>query len=250
MKGLVFDISEGSIHDGPGLRVTVFLKGCPLRCRWCHSPEGQRSEPEILRWPDASKRLCGAEWEAEALGRHLLERTAIPGVNLGVTFSGGEPMMQADFLLETLRCMPGVHTIVETSGECDGDRLLRVGKAVSLIHYGLKIVDEREAVRWTGVSSRRILENLRRLDDSGESEYLLRLPLIAGAVDTPENLRGLMELVRSLRRCRRIDFLPANPLAPAKYAACGRTFDPECRDCLTGTVPEWFDPGIPWSILD
>ncbi|MBQ6351636.1 MAG: radical SAM protein [Lentisphaeria bacterium] len=250
MRGLVFDISEGSIHDGPGLRTTVFLKGCPLRCKWCHSPEGQGSAPEILHLPGAGERLCGIEWEAADLARHLAGIAALCGDRGGVTFSGGEPLRQPEFLLEVLAGLRGVHTIVETSGCCDGDVLLKVAARVSRLHYGLKILDGAAAKFWTGRDSRPMLENLRRLDDSGTVEYHLRLPLIAGAVDTPENLRALLELTATLRNCRRIDFLPANQLAPAKYAACGREFAPECRDCRTGTIPEWFVPAVPWSILE
>ena len=248
MTGRVFDISEGTIHDGPGLRITVFMKGCPLRCKWCHSPEGQGTEPEILRFPGAPERLCGVDWEASGLAAHLAELAALCGASGGVTFSGGEPLMQADFLLEVLERLPQVHTVVETSGYCDAEVLLRVAARTSLIHYGLKIVDDAAARFWTGRGSRRMLENLLRLDDSG-ADYLLRLPLISGAVDAPENLRALMELSFTLRNCRRIEFLPTNPLAPAKYSACGREFAAECRDCRTGRVPEFFRPAVPWSIL-
>ena len=246
MDGIVFDIAEGTIHDGPGLRVTVFLKGCPLRCRWCHSPEGQRREPETLRFPDGERR-CGDVWGAEVLGHHLADLAELAD---GVTFSGGEPLAQAGFLQETLRFLPGVHTIVETSGCCDGASLLEIDGAVSRIHYGLKIVDERGSEFWVGTSSQRMLDNLRLLDAAGHAEYRIRMPLIAGAVASDRTLRSLMELCRTLRRCRKIDFLPANRLAAAKYAACGREIDPLCRDCRTGAVPEWFDPGIPWSVLD
>ena len=79
MTGRVFDISEGTIHDGPGLRITVFMKGCPLRCKWCHSPEGQGTEPEILRFPGAPERLCGVDWEASGLAAHLAELAALCG---------------------------------------------------------------------------------------------------------------------------------------------------------------------------
>ena len=246
MKGLLFDIAEATVHDGPGLRITCFLKGCPMRCRWCHSPEGQSPEPEVFRVP-GMERIVGMTYSGEELADYLLERRDLID---GVTFSGGEPMLQSEFLLEVLAHLAGVHTVVETSGFCDGDVLLRVDAMVSRIHYGLKIVDDAAAEFWTGRGTRLILENLRKLDAEGSAEYHLRLPLIAGAVDAPENLRALEALSHTLRRCRRIDFLPANPLAPAKYAACGREFSSECRDCVTGHIPPWFRPAVPWSILD
>lgn len=249
MNGWIFDIGEATIHDGPGLRVTVFFKGCPLRCRWCHSPEGQHSEPEMLRLPTGD-RLCGERREAGELAHYLEETAKLLGPSGGITFSGGDPLMQPEFLLEVLRSLPGIHTIVETSGFCRPSELLRVAEHCSLIHYGLKLIDETTAKEWTGVSSRQILKTLRALDHfSGGAEYIFRLPLLAGITDTEENLRNLMQLSRTLHRLRHIDFLPANTLASAKYTACGRTFDPVCANNATGMIPAWFAPGVPWKIL-
>ena len=99
--GMVFDISEAAIHDGPGLRTTVFLKGCPMRCRWCHSPEGQSPEQEMLLLPDNSQRLCGKLFDAENLARYLRECAALTPDG-GITFSGGEVLMQSGFVLDLL----------------------------------------------------------------------------------------------------------------------------------------------------
>lgn len=249
MRGIVFDITEASVHDGPGLRTTVFLKGCPMRCRWCHSPEGWSREPETLFMPGGERR-CGDVWEDDALAKFLRDCAALTGPEGGITFSGGEPLMQADFLVSLLSRLEGIHTLVETSGCCPASDLIRAASRCGMIYYGLKMLDDSAARYWTGQGSGQILANLRILDEMANGpELVLRLPLIAGAVASEENLRGLMELCRSLGRIKGIEFLPANPLAPAKYALCRKKFDPACADCRTGEIPEWFDPGVPWRVL-
>ncbi len=249
MDGLIFDIAEGSIHDGPGLRTTVFLKGCPLRCRWCHSPEGQSPEPEWLNTA-AGRRLCGVRWKAEDLGQYLRRLGELTVGEGGITFSGGEPLMQADFLLEVFDHLDGIHTIVETSGMGKRTKLLQLAGKSSRIHFGIKILSPIPAHSWTGASLPIVLRNLHALDESGTAEYLFRIPLLAGIVDTGDNLRRLMDLTFSLRHLRQIEFLPANPLAAAKYAACGRTFPRDRRLTTTGTIPAWFAPAVPWRLLE
>ncbi len=248
-RGLVFDISEGSIHDGPGLRITVFLKGCMLRCRWCHSPEGQSPEPETL-YPPSGETLCGRWYTVEELTARLAGPAALLGEGGGITFSGGDPLAQPEFLLAMLAALKDFHTVVETSGAGDPAALAEAARRCSLIHYGLKLLDDEAARRFTGQSAERAVANLRRLDaDTGAAPYILRLPLLAGITDTGENLRALMALARSLKRLRGIEFLPANTLAAAKYAACRRTMDPVCAACGTGRIPPWFDPGAPFRLL-
>lgn len=248
-RGLVFDITEGSIHDGPGLRTTVFLKGCPLRCRWCHSPEGQSAEPELLRLPGGRTRTAGRWYEAGELAAYLRRCAALTPEG-GVTFTGGEVLTQAEFLLEVLDDLAGVHVVVETAGAGRTADLLAVADRCMLIYYGLKVLNDAEAVRLTGVPAKPLLENLRALDAYGGAPYVIRMPLIFGAAATPENFRALMELSFTLKRLKSIEFLPANPMAPAKYASCGRKFDPEFADCVSGSVPEFFSPAVPYRVLD
>ncbi len=247
MKGILFDIGEGTVHDGPGLRITVFLKGCPLRCRWCHSPEGQRSEPEKLRFP-VGERLAGTVWKSEELADYLNGMKALLRSG-GVTFSGGEPLQQPGFLSAVLDRLNGLHTILETSGVGETEAFLRLAAKVDFVHFGLKILHPLRAGEWTGQSSLSALKNLRMLDECGETPYCFRMPLLARVTDTEENLRGLMRLSGTLRHLKRIDFLPSNPLAGAKYAACGRIFDPGFDVRAKGKVPSWFRPAVPWRIL-
>lgn len=248
-RGIVFDISEAAVHDGPGLRTTVFLKGCPMRCRWCHSPEGQSPEPEILHLPDGSHRSCGKIWQSDVLAQYLRECAALTPEG-GITFSGGEVLMQAEFVLDVLSRLSGIHTIAETSGAGKCQDLLDIADRCDLLYFGLKIIDPADAVRFTGSSSEHIISNLRALDCRSRTEYILRMPLIPGAIATEKNFKALMELSFELKRLRKIEFLRANKLAPAKYARCQREFAPEFADCRTGEIPDFFAPAVPFAILD
>lgn len=247
-QGLIFDIHETSLHDGDGLRITVFFKGCPLRCRWCHSPEGQKKVVEKLTLPDGSTRDAGEFYEAKNLGKYLRETASLIEQG-GITFSGGEPLMQGEFLLQLLDELHGLDITVETSGVGDTEMLLKIAEKVSKIHYGLKFVDGEKAKFWTACDSAIAIKNLRALDDLSSCPYLIRMPLLGGIIDTEENMRDLMNLVNTLKRLERIDFLPSNAMAGAKYALCNSEIDPLCQNCPTGKVPDFFQVSVPWEIL-
>ena len=248
-SGIVFDINEATVYDGPGLRTTVFLKGCPLRCAWCHSPEGQLPEIEVLNLPDGNTRVCGKVFEAKELAMYLRECASL-NPNGGVTFTGGEVLMQADFVLEMLSFLKGVHVTIETSGAGKTEDLLKISKQTDLIYFGLKIINSKVAEKYTKVSSEKIIENLLALDSYSQVKYILRIPLIPVAVATEDNFRDLMDLCQQLKRLSSIEFLRANNLAPAKYLACNRIFPPEFASCQTGSIPEFFLPSVPFSILE
>jgi pyruvate formate lyase activating enzyme len=223
MQGLVFDIAEASIHDGPGLRITVFLKGCPLRCRWCHSPEGQSPAPELLTFP-GGQRLAGEVWSPRKLAEYLLDKKDLLD---GVTFSGGEPLSQADFLLEVLDLTKNaLPSIIDTSCHGDYQKLKTLAEKAESLHVGLKVLDNEKARHWTGQGSALILENIRRLDKECATPYCFRLPLIPNVTDSEENLTAVANLAKELKNLTSVDFLPYNPASGGKYAACGRAFDP------------------------
>jgi len=223
-EGILFDLAEATAHDGPGLRVTVFLKGCPLRCRWCHSPEGQSPEPEVLHAAGLS-RVAGQRWRASALAAYLNRRAGLLPRG-GVTFSGGEPLAQAEFVEAVIDRLERVHALLDTSGHGDGDALVRLARKVDEIHYGLKVLDERGAEHWTGHGSAVALANLARIDAEMTTPITLRIPLLPGVTDTPDNLTAIADLANRMHNLRRIEWLPANPAAGAKYAACDRHYDP------------------------
>ena len=116
VHGIVLDIKEFAVHDGPGIRTTVFLKGCPLRCSWCHNPEGLSPEPQIIRG-SAGERMAGAEYTSEALAAILSRQADILRANEGgVTFSGGVPLQQARSVMTVIDRLSGVHILLDTSG--------------------------------------------------------------------------------------------------------------------------------------
>ncbi|MBQ7566002.1 MAG: glycyl-radical enzyme activating protein [Oscillospiraceae bacterium] len=254
MDGIVFSIEEFSIYDGPGIHTTVFLKGCPMRCRWCHNPEGQRPEPEIVRSPNgclhcgACERLaektgerlgyteesrlacpngllrrCGERWTVDALTARVLKCAPLLE-NGGVTFSGGEPLAQPEFLLACLDRLRGkLHTAVQTSGFAPAEVFDEVLQKADLFLFDLKLIDAEAHERWTGQNNAPILRNFRALAQSGVP-YIPRVPLIPGVTDTEENLRAVASLLQE-HGAKSVELLPYHRTAGGKYAMVGRVYD-------------------------
>jgi len=253
--GRIFSIEEFSTYDGRGIRCTVFLKGCPLRCQWCHNPEGQRSECEIMRsfgsclgcgacleagrlavgvpsltaesigvCPRRLIRVCGEDITAAELVAKLDKNIAI--LNLsggGITFSGGEPLMQSDFLLEALTLLRGkTSRALQTCGYCEGELFARVLSECDLVLYDLKLIDPELHRRYTGVSNELILENYRSLVRSGV-EFVTRIPLIPSVNDTEENITATASFMNELG-VRYVELLPYNKMAGGKYPSLGRSY--------------------------
>ena len=224
MTGVVFDIRELTIHDGPGLRTTVFLKGCPLRCAWCHNPEGMALAPQLLRGPNGT-RWAGREMAAADLAT-LLNRQAPLLVDGGLSFSGGEPLMQAAFLAEVLDRLEGLHTVLGTSGWAPESDFRMVAGRCDLVLFDLKLMDPEAHLRWTGSDNRVIQRNLDVLADLG-TPFILRVPLVPGVTDTDQNLGAIARRARALPGPPRIELLPYNAAAGGKYAACGLDWHPD-----------------------
>lgn len=247
MEGVVFDIKEFSLHDGPGIRTTVFLKGCPLRCVWCHNPEGLSREPQLMI-KHSQCEGCGScrrgcrHAECQPYGRclhacpkglislsgermtsaELAERLLVNRdffADGGITFSGGEPTMQAAFLLETAEWLKGVHLTVETCGYAEPQHFRAVVDRMDYVMMDIKLCDEAQHRRYTGRSNRLILENFTYLRKSGKP-YLIRTPLIPGITDTQENLDGIREIIGESPW----ELLDYNPFASAKYPSLGMTY--------------------------
>jgi pyruvate formate lyase activating enzyme len=223
--GIVFDIKEFAVHDGPGIRTTVFLKGCPLDCSWCHNPEGKSSEPQLMLNP-AGQRVAGTWYTAEALARRLNRQAEILKMNQGgITFSGGEPLAQADFLLEVIEQLDGLHVLLDTSGFAEEADFRRVVERCDLVYFDLKLIDEQQHRRYTGRGNLPILHNLQVLAGMGKP-YVVRVPLVPGVTDTRDNLAAIARLVSGLPGLVRVDLLPYNRAAGAKYPAAGMRFEP------------------------
>lgn len=254
--GVVFDIKQMAVFDGPGIRTTVFLKGCPLRCRWCHNPEGLSPKPELMVshascthcgrcaavcpspgqcilcgrcvqvCPDGLRKICGTDYSPRQLARVLLEdRDYLAAMGGGVTFSGGEPTMQARFVVDTARLLEGMHLAVETCGYCSPEDFDAVLSVMDYVVMDLKLVDEQAHRRSTGVSNRPILANLERLISSGKP-FRIRIPVIPGVNDSEENFRATAALLQGAPELEMVELLPYHKTAGAKYSMVGKNYEP------------------------
>ena len=225
-SGIVFDIKEFAVHDGPGIRTTVFLKGCPLSCTWCHNPEGIGCEAQVMAGA-SGQRVAGREYTAPELACLLNKQAAILRANDGgVTFSGGEPLMQAEFTAAVIDRLDGLHVLLDTSGYGSGEDFELLARRSSLVYFDLKLMDPALHRQYTGRDNAPILRNLQRLDETG-IPYVLRVPLVPGVTDTEANLRAIADTARGLRGLLRVDLLPYNRAAGGKYAAAGMAFSPQ-----------------------
>ena len=259
MKGLIFSIEEFALFDGDGIRVNVFFKGCPLKCKWCHNPEGQNPEIEIVRNPNSCKgcgkcseicdnqpncKLCdrciincpegalrrSGEWiEADALAKKLLRFAPALKNGGGLTFSGGEVLAQADFLIEVLQKTSEMHRIIETSGFGDPAKFKKVLNNVDFVFYDLKVMDEEKHKFYTGVSNKLILQNATALKESGVP-FTIRVPFIKDVNTDEDNLTALAEFLKDAPNLKAVDLLKYNHLAGAKYGLLGRTYEETFRE--------------------
>jgi len=228
-QGSIFDVKRFSVNDGPGIRTTVFFKGCPLDCWWCHNPESRQLNPEQPKNFKATKRqplLCNdsgiigkqvSAWDViEVVRRDLMFYEESGG---GVTFSGGEPLLQPEFLdaLLTLSKSAGMHTAIDTSGYTDFGLFEKNMDHTDLILYDLKIMDDLDHQKYTGVSNQLILENLQKLVQV-KKDIRIRIPLIPDITDRTDNLMKIISFLKSLPQHLPVDLLPFNPLGLNKYS--------------------------------
>jgi len=227
MKGLIFDIRHYAVHDGPGIRTTVFLKGCPLACHWCHNPESRLASSE----PIITKRRIGEKVydEKETVGALMTPEEVIKEVMKsglffdesggGITFSGGEPLMQSKFLAEvlTLCRKHEIHTAVDTCGYASLEVLREIASLTDLFLFDLKIMDDENHIKYTGVSNHIIHNNLRLLADMGKKIWL-RMPVIPEVNDTDEEIEKLIQLMTELYpKVNKLFLLPYHAAAMSKY---------------------------------
>ncbi|MFP4309294.1 MAG: radical SAM protein, partial [Desulfococcaceae bacterium] len=220
ISGVVFNIQRYVLHDGPGIRTTVFLKGCPLACPWCHNPEGQGFEPETLerriREPGEAERIvaetAGREMTVSEVLREAERDTIFYDESGGVTFSGGEPLARPEFLAALLRgCREReIHAAVDTSGYAPTGAFSEIAPLVDLFLFDLKAIDPELHRRLTGVPNLRILENLRTLD-RGRRPTMVRFPLIPNFTDAPGNMEAIADLVSQLESIREVAVLAEAP---------------------------------------
>lgn len=239
-SGLVFNVQRFSIHDGPGIRTTVFLKGCPADCWWCHNPEARGKVPDPTGRPPnglyedetaecqgAARRSLAGRWMTPDEVAKEIERDEVfyRESGGGVTFSGGEPLAQPAFLLACLERArsSGFHRVVDTSGAAPQATLLEVAASSDLLLYDLKLMDEVRHKRYVGISNRRVLDNLRALDEAGARVWI-RLPVIPGVNDDSANLDALVKFARGLRGHYPIYLLPYHRIGADKYRRLGEDY--------------------------
>lgn len=268
MKGIVFKIQKYSIHDGPGIRTMVFLKGCPLNCWWCHNPEGQELSEGIAyrkdkclgcgrcagTCPDSALHFSGEmpvidkkrctnccrcvdacpSNALEALGREMTVAEIMGTVEKdlvfydesggGVTFTGGEPFFQYEFLYEVLKSCrrKGIHTVVETSGQTAWEMLEGASAYVDLFFYDLKLMDEVRHKKYTGVHNQTILSNLEKLSRI-HSDICVRIPVIPGINDDSDNMEKTRAFLLSTS-IRNVEVLPYHSIGIHKYDWLGMAY--------------------------
>jgi len=262
-EGIIFDIKRYAIHDGPGIRTTIFLKGCSLRCQWCQNPEGQECNPEIIlrssrcatecnecvsvcpqdaiskdgnsiEIDKAKCDLCAkceevCVYEAlEVVGREVAVQEVMDEIEKdkiffdesggGITFSGGEPLMQVDFLEPLIKEIKkkNIHVTLDTSGNVSFEDLERISDKVDLFLYDLKIMDDAKHKKYTGVSNKLILENLRNLTEQGNS-VVVRIPLISGINDDDQSIHMFVDFLQSLKNIKQINLLSYHRGGCEKY---------------------------------
>ncbi len=249
MNGVIFDIKEFTVHDGPGSRITVFLKGCPLRCRWCHNPEGLSVAKQLMykekfcsrcgacRQPcghegckpfsrcihacaNGCLSIVGEEVSSDVLAQRLLKYVDILRMmNGGITISGGEPLLQSEFVCELVEKLGGVHKAIQTSGYAAPEIYKKVINHFDFCLQDIKLVDRDAHVWYTGVSNENILKNVEWLKQSGKP-FVFRLPLIPEITDTEDNLKAISDIVGEYR----VELMPYNELAGAKYGMVGMEY--------------------------
>lgn len=212
MKGVISNIQRFSVHDGPGIRVTVFMQGCPLSCWWCHNPE---SIPFCNVEDNDDKVRMSTKELLKEIKKDLIFMDESEG---GVTFSGGEPLMQLHFLQEMLELckVEGIHTAIDTTGFISKDAFANITDLADLFLYDLKLIDNKEHKKYTGNSNVMILENLRTLAKLNKN-VIIRFPLIPGITDKKDNLIAIRGFIQELAGIDQINILPYHRIAGAKY---------------------------------
>lgn len=229
-RGIIFNIEEFGVHDGPGIRKIVFFKGCNLQCNWCHNPEGISFQKETLTTKDNRKTVCGVEYEAGKLSEILLKgKEVLVNSGGGITISGGEPLAQPEFLIELMDHLKPIHLVVETSGYSKKGIFSKMASKADIVFLDLKHSDSTIHELHTGVGNELILKNLEYLCSSN-TDFVIRIPLIPGVNDTKLNLNNIAKLIKDADHLLRVELLPYHKTAGAKYPMVGRKYKPKFNE--------------------
>lgn len=252
---MIFDIERNSFVDGPGIRTTVFFKGCNLKCAWCHNPESQDFKPQMMFYKDKctgcgkckevchynfqkcdlcgectfycpadARKVCGKEYTVdEVLTEIIKDKSFYENSGGGVTFSGGECMLQIDFLCEILKkCKEnGIHTAVDTAGHIPFKHFEKILPYTDLFLYDIKMFDSEKNKQYIGVDNELILSNLKRLFETG-AKIWIRIPVIADINDSIEEMQRIKAFLDGCGNPERVEFLPYHAMGENKYSAIGK----------------------------
>jgi pyruvate formate lyase activating enzyme len=231
MKGIIFDIKRFAVHDGPGIRTTVFFKGCPLSCPWCHNPEGIDRNPfksvkrimldgETYEQPEMVGRSFTVN---EAMKMIIRDRVFFEESDGGVTFSGGEPLLQPEFLhsLLTTCHLEGLHTAIDTCGQVQQDALETILPYTDLFLFDFKHHDPVKLETFTGASHKLITNNLEYILKMGKTVHI-RIPVIPSFNNKENDMMQMMSALKSMPgQIRQVDLLPYHSLGRNKYRRFG-----------------------------
>ncbi len=223
----VFDIKRFAVHDGPGIRTTVFLKGCPMDCWWCHNPESRSSKPEVITYLQKlgekeveSKKVYGKSMPIqEVIDEVLKDKIFFEESGGGVTFSGGEPLQQVDGLVKLLQLCKthGLHTAVDTCGYAQWFGFEKITPYTDLFLYDLKVLDSTKHVRFTGVKNELIISNFQKLVEK-QANIEIRIPVIPGVNDAEDDVKKYINFLQSTStESFKIHLLPYHNIAGNKY---------------------------------
>ena len=242
----IFRVQRFSVHDGPGIRTTVFFKGCSLRCPWCHNPEGLSTLPELQflkekcigcgrcndrsslsdanACPSGALSVCGEHVPLGDIVQRVLRDRDYYGSNGGVTLSGGECLLQADAAAALLHALKaeGIHTAIDTSGAVPWSAFEKTMAACDLYLYDVKCIDAERHRAWIGADNALILENARRLSAAGKAMWV-RVPVIPGFNDDEAEMRRIADFVRQLPSVESVTLMPYHTLGKSKYETLGQS---------------------------
>ena len=268
IEGIVFNIQRMSIHDGPGIRTTVFLKGCPMNCLWCSNPESQKVQPEVASVENRcigcgycakvchkqiieadhgysvanisscdqcmacvneccmnAKKIVGRKYSSKELYEEIIkDKTFFDSSGGGVTFSGGEPFVQADFLIKMLEVCKsnGINTAIETTGMVDTRKMSDALGYLDQIFFDVKHMDCEVHKKLTDVSNQRVLENLSAISKK-HANIIVRVPVIPGLNDSVNNIKKTADYVAGLS-ISMLELLPYHNYGENKYLQLGRKY--------------------------
>ena len=225
IKGRIFNIQRFSIHDGPGIRTIVFFKGCFMRCAWCCNPESQSREIETLFEKGKEKTVGYDASVSDIMPEILADLPYYRRSEGGVTLSGGEVLCQADFAKELLRTCKeeGLHTAIESAASAPFSEIEKLLPYLDLYLMDIKHMDSTKHKEYTGVGNERILENAKRIAESGV-ELVIRTPVIPGFNDTAEEIKAISHFAKSLPGVCEHHLLPYHRLGMDKYEGLGRKY--------------------------